>query len=91
MNLEKGIVLLDFYSDQCHPCKLLMADLEELSNEFSDITIHKVNIMDSYDLTEKYQIRSVPTLVMLKDSASTASYTGYKGKEDLKKFLKDNT
>jgi len=83
-------VVLDFYSDYCNPCKMLMKDLDELTYGLSYIKIQKLNIMDNYDLTEKYNIMSVPTLVLLKNNEVLASYVGYRGKEDLKKFLQIN-
>ena len=84
-------VLLDFYSDTCAPCKTLMRDLEDLIKEFSNLTIQKCNIMENWDLTEEYKITSVPTLIILKNQMMVNRYTGYKGKEDLKKFLTENT
>jgi len=66
-----------------------MSDLAELSDELSGIEIKKLNIMENYELTEKYNIRSVPTLVML-SSTGTSTYTGYKGKDDLKRFLSES-
>ena len=59
-------VLLDFYSDMCNPCKLLMKDLEEMAHKFNGVEIKKFNIMDNYELTEKYNVRTVPTLIVLK-------------------------
>jgi len=67
-----------------------MSDLEELAPELLGVEIKKVNIMDHYDLTEKYNVRSVPTLVVLKGENNPSSYVGYKGKADLHKFLKES-
>jgi len=90
MHIGTQTVLLDFYSNRCNPCKLLLNDLESLTPELNGIEIKKLNIMDNYDLTEKYNVRSVPTLIVLKDDQNHASYTGYKGKADLKKFLEES-
>jgi len=90
MSISTQTVLLDFYSDMCSPCKLLMSDLEALTPELNGIEIKKLNIMENYDLTEKYNIRSVPTLIVLKGEENHASYTGYRGKDDLKKFLAES-
>ena len=89
MNLESN-VLLDFYSEQCHPCKMLTQDLDSIRSQFSNLEIQKLNIMEHYELTEKYNVRSVPTLVLLKKDKSQARYTSYKGKADLTKFLEEN-
>lgn len=82
-------LVLDFYSDSCMPCKMLSKDLEEISKDFLDIKFEKLNITENYELTEKYNIMSVPTLVMIKNNQILASYIGYKGKEDLKRFLEN--
>jgi len=89
MSINTPTVLLDFYSDLCNPCKRLMSDLDELAPELNGIEIKKLNIMENYDLTEKYNVRSVPTLIILKDGTSHA-YVGYRGKDDLKKFLSES-
>ena len=91
MDNHPQTVVLDFYSDTCAPCKLLGRDLDEISKDFSNIKFQKLNIMDNYDLLEKYNVTSVPTLVVLKSEIPSGRYTGYKGKEDLKKFLSDST
>lgn len=82
-------VVLDFYSETCNPCKALARDLDEISKDF-DIKVEKLNIMDNYELTEKYNIRCVPTLVVLKDQEIKAVYSKYSGKAELKKFIQDN-
>lgn len=82
-------VVLDFYSEYCGPCKMLSKDLDELSKDFLDLKFEKLNINENYELTEKYNIMSVPTLVVLKNNQILASYIGYKGKEDLKRFLSE--
>ena len=82
-------VVLDFYSEFCMPCKMLSKDLDEISKDFSDMKFEKLDINENYELTEKYNVMSVPTLVILKNNQILASYTGYKGKEDLKRFLEN--
>lgn len=82
-------VILDFYGQYCAPCKRLMKDLDELNSEMN-LNIKKLDIEENYDLTEKYNVLSVPTLVVLKNNEIKSTYTGYKGKEDLIKFLQEN-
>lgn len=88
MNISEP-VLLDFFSEYCNPCKMLAKDLDEISKKYNDLKIEKLDIMENYELTEKYNIMSVPTLILIKDD-KTASYIGYKGKDDLEKFLEEN-
>lgn len=86
---ETKMMILDFYSEYCAPCKVLTRDLDDLTKE-NNLNVQKINIMDKYELTEKYNITSVPTLLILKDDAPGNRYTGYKGKEDLVRFLSEN-
>ncbi len=90
MSTSAQTVLLDFYSDMCSPCKMLMKDLEEMAPSLNGVEIKKLNIMENYELTEKYNIRSVPTLIILKGNDESAIYTGYRGKADLQKFLSES-
>jgi thioredoxin 1 len=85
----ESTVVLDFYSEYCSPCRSIGRDLEEIGKEIR-LNIKKLNISDNYELTEKYNIRSVPTLVILKNDEIKNSYTGYKGIDDLKRFLSEN-
>lgn len=89
MSLNMETVVLDFYSEFCAPCKTLMRDLDEISKDYK-INVQKVDIMQQYEMTEKYNVTSVPTLIILKNEQPYTRYTGYKGKEDLKKFLAEN-
>jgi len=90
MSANSQTVLLDFYSDMCNPCKQLTSALDDLAPVLNGVEVKKLNIMDNYDLTEKYNIRSVPTLIVLKGDNESATYTGYRGKADLQKFLTES-
>ena len=54
--INKGLVLVDFYAEWCGPCKMLSPILEEINNENENIKIIKVNIDDSKFLANYYQI-----------------------------------
>ena len=88
MDLE--VTVLDFYSEFCMPCKMLAKDLDTICKDHPRIKIEKLDINDNYDLTLKYNIMSVPTLVVLKNNEIKNSYIGYKGIEDLKKFINES-
>ena len=60
-------VLLDFYADWCGPCKMLSPIIDEIAEENSEIKVVKVNVDDSQDLAMKYQVMSIPTLVVIKN------------------------
>ena len=60
-------VLIDFYADWCGPCKMLLPIIDEIAEENSEIKVVKVNVDDSQDLAMKYQVMSIPTLVVIKN------------------------
>ena len=60
-------VLVDFYADWCGPCKMLSPIVDEVAQENEDIKVVKVNVDDSQDLAMKYQVMSIPTLVVIKE------------------------
>ena len=62
------LVLLDFTAPWCNPCKAQLPILEALQEEYKDILeIRKVNIDEQTELASQYSIRSVPTMVFLKN------------------------
>lgn len=61
-------VLLDFYADWCGPCKMLAPLLHELAEEYDGVCkVGKVNVDEQMELAMRYQVSSIPMLVVLKD------------------------
>lgn len=64
----KGLVLADFYSDSCVPCKRLSPVLAEIEEEYGEsISAVKININFDAELAEQYGVTSVPTIVFFKN------------------------
>ncbi|MDD2505561.1 MAG: thioredoxin domain-containing protein [Bacilli bacterium] len=83
---EKKLVV--FYADWCPPCKALGVVLDKFDYD-KDITIAKVNIADNEELTERYNVYSVPTLLLFENKKVIKSDTGFKSNESLKKFIEN--
>ena len=77
---NEGTVLLDFYADWCGPCKMLSPIISEIADERADIKVGKINIDDEPGLARKFNIYSIPTLVVLKDGAEVKRATGARPK-----------
>lgn len=87
---SKGLVLVDFYSETCGPCKRLAPILEELSNYFEGkLKIVKINVNENSLISFKMGIMSVPTLVFYKDGNMIESSVGLLPKEQLERIINE--
>ncbi len=57
--------IIDFYADWCGPCKMVAPILEELSNEYPDVNIYKVDTEVEQELSAVFQIRSIPSMLFI--------------------------
>jgi len=65
--VKEGITLVDFWAEWCGPCKMIAPTLEEISNEFPEYKIGKLNVDSNPQMAMKYGIRSIPSLFIFKD------------------------
>ncbi len=90
LNSEKA-VLLDFWAEWCGPCKMIAPLLDEAADQYADkLKIAKLNIDENPNTPAKYQIRSIPTLMLFKDGSVLAQKLGAMPKKDLTDFLETN-
>jgi len=81
-------VLVDFWAEWCGPCKMIGPVLNELATELAGkIKIGKVNVDDNSELAEKFHIRSIPTLLVIKNGAVQEQMVGALRKADLQTKL----
>jgi thioredoxin 1 len=64
---QEGGVVIDFFATWCGPCKVIAPKFEELSKLFPAIAFLKVDVDESAELAEKFDIRAMPTFVFLRD------------------------
>ena len=57
--------IIDFYADWCGPCQMVAPILEELSNEYPDVVIYKVDTEVEQELSAIFQIRSIPSILFI--------------------------
>jgi thioredoxin 1 len=81
-------ILVDFWAEWCGPCKMIAPLLEDLANDMSDkLTVAKVNVDESMGITEKYNVRGIPTLLLFKDGKLLDRKVGAMSKEQLQDWL----
>ena len=84
-------VLIDFWAEWCGPCKMIAPLLSEVADEYADrMTVAKLNIDENPNATAKFQIRSIPTLMLFKDGTVQAQKLGAMSKSQLTEFLESN-
>ena len=89
--INKGVVLVDFWADWCMPCKILAPILNEAAAEVTgNAKIGKLNVDECQIIASKYNVRSIPTMILFKDGKETERFVGVKQKDFLLKKLNAN-
>jgi len=84
-------VLVDYWAEWCGPCKMISPILEEIATSYQGkLKIAKVNVDENAQLTQKYGIRSIPTLMLFKDGNVQAQKIGALSKSQLAAFIETN-
>ncbi len=87
--VKDGVVLVDFFADWCGPCKMIAPLLTELSSELEGTAeIVKVNVDEEGTLAQRFDVMSIPTLILFKDGKPVGRKTGFLPKPELEKFIK---
>lgn len=81
---SEDVVLVDFFGTWCGPCQALMPILKEVKGELGDaVKIVKVDIDKNQELATKYQVRSVPTMILFKDGVPKWRQSGVLQKNEI--------
>ena len=84
----KGLVLVDFYSDSCVPCKRLSPVLAELEEVYGDaLKVVKININFDLPLAEQYEVQAAPTLIFFQNGAEKDRRKGLVKKAELMEII----
>jgi thioredoxin 1 len=77
------VTLKDFYADWCGPCKTQDPILEDLEEEYDDVSFEKINVDEQQDVANEYQVRSLPTLIIENEDGIVERFVGVTQAEDI--------
>ena len=84
-------ILVDFWAEWCGPCKMIAPILGEIAAEHAGITIAKVNVDENPDIARRFNVMSIPTLLVFNQGEVRKRLVGAKGKgqllQELNEFL----
>jgi thioredoxin 1 len=85
---NKGVTVVDFGAEWCGPCRIIAPIIEELATEYGDTAlIGKMDVDDNPEISTKYGIRNIPTLLFLRDGEVIDKHIGLMTKQGLKNKL----
>ena len=85
---NNNIVIIDFWAPWCGPCKQFGPVYEKISEEYPDIVFGKVNTEDEEALAGQFQIRSIPTIIIIKEDIAVFQQPGAIPEEGLKDVIR---
>ena len=81
-------VLVDFWASWCTPCKMIAPILEEVAAEQDGkLTVAKINIDENLDVTRRFDVMSIPTLMIFRGGKAEERIVGYQPKQSLEAKL----
>ena len=81
-------VLIDFWAPWCGPCKMISPVVDELAKEYAGkLKVGKVNTDENLNLASKFQITSIPCILIFKGGKPVERIIGFRQKKDLKKSI----
>ena len=76
-------VLVDFYADWCGPCKMMSPVIDEIAEEMQGVKVGKVNVDNNQELAIKYDVMSIPTIIVFENGMQKKTFIGVTDKNEI--------
>ena len=86
INSDKA-VLVDFYANWCSPCSMMSPIISAIAEENENIKVVKIDVDKNQDLAMKYDVMSIPTMLIFKKGIITKTFIGITDKAEIEKEL----
>ncbi|MBM3232597.1 thioredoxin [Candidatus Pacearchaeota archaeon] len=87
---KKGHWIIDFWASWCGPCKMMAPEFEAAARELKGkVHFGKVNVEDHFELSDRFNIMSIPTTMFFKDGKMVYAHTGAISKAEILKLVKE--
>ena len=84
---KEGTAIVDFYADWCGPCKVMSPIIDKIAEENTNVNVGKVNVDDNPELAEKYEVMSIPTIIIFKNGEISKTFIGITDISEIKESL----
>ncbi|MBQ5838116.1 MAG: thioredoxin [Clostridia bacterium] len=82
------VVLIDFYADWCGPCRMVSPIVDQIAEEFDEYLVAKINVDEEPELASKFNVSSIPMLVVMKNGEIVTQAVGARPKDAILAMLK---
>ena len=87
MNSDQPVLIV-FWAVWCSPCRMLSPVISEIADEYrGKVKVGKVNVDEQPELASRFLVKSIPTVVVIRDGKVTNTSVGYRPKEEIKALL----
>lgn len=86
---SEKMVLVDFYADWCGPCRMMSPIIDEIAEELKEsVKVGKINVDENQELAIKYDVMSIPTIIIFKNGMPVKTFLGVTDKNEILENLK---
>lgn len=87
--IKNGMAFVDFFAEWCMPCVMMAPIMDELSEKFKGkIKFGKMNVDDNKEIAQKFNIMSIPNMILFKDGKKVSQFIGAVSQDELENKLR---